>query len=82
MAYTKTCDECGKILGNDGTPFIQIHGSISDQVEHEDGRVHFRYLTPHAYAKLAFCNEECEFKWRNHVREERKYIERQSYPQV
>lgn len=64
MAFRKQCDneECGKLLGNDGVPFLQLHGSMSEQVE-ENGNVEYRYLTPHAKAKLAYCDTTCLEAW-------------------
>ena len=81
MAYRKQCDnkECGKLFG-DGTPFVQIHGSVSDQVETGD-EVKFRYLTPHSNSKLAFCNEACENKWRVAQRGNTEFTQRPFYPQ-
>lgn len=65
MAFRKQCDldDCGKILGNGPVPFLQFHGSMSEQIEREDGDVTYRYLTPHARAKLAFCDSLCLVAW-------------------
>lgn len=63
MAFRKQCDysKCGAVLGGK-EPFLQLHGSVSEQIE-EGEKVSFRYLTPHARAKLAWCNKGCLGDW-------------------
>lgn len=81
MAYRKLCDECGAELGMDGTPFLQIFGSISEQIEYPDGKVLYKYLTAHARSKSAWCNNKCQCAWLDRQREAREFIERPLYPQ-
>lgn len=65
MAYRKQCDyeKCRAMLGVKDVPFIQIHGSISEQREDGNGAVQYRYLTEHVNSKLAFCNDNCFKDW-------------------
>ena len=77
----KLCDNCGTELGLNGGVFLQLHGSFSEQIEDSDGRVAFRYLTPRADSKMAFCDDECEQIWKDIQRKRRGFIERPSYPQ-
>lgn len=63
MAYRKQCDSCEELLGQEDVPFIQIHGSISEQVEDREGKVEYRYITPHPNTKLAFCDIVCLGTW-------------------
>lgn len=81
MAYTKTCDNCGSELGTNGVPFVQTHGSVSEQKEYSDGRVSFRYLTEYPNSKIAFCDDTCEMAWRELRRSEQDFIVRPTYPQ-
>ena len=63
-------------------PFLQIHGSISEQIEDPDtGEVMFRYLTHSHDSKLAFCDDNCEGQWKDKRRGVRYFIKRPSYPQ-
>lgn len=77
MAFRKQCDneECGKLLGDDGVSFLQLHGSMSEQIE-ENGDVEYRYLTPHAKAKLAYCDTGCLTAWVNQERKRTPYTKR------
>ena len=71
MAYAKHCDrmECGKPLGNNDLPFLQIHGSISEQMEDAYRNIEYRYLTPHPNFKGAWCDATCLTEW---VEEQKK----------
>lgn len=73
MAYIKQCDraDCHRELGQDEFPFLQIHGSVSEQVDVRYGGVEYRYLTPHKDAKLAFCDADCFAGW---VQEQKGFI--------
>lgn len=80
MAYIKTCDNCGEQLGG-RRPFLQIHGSISEQIEAPDtGEVMFRYLTM-GNTKLAFCDDNCEGQWKDKRRGIMAFTQRPTYPQ-
>lgn len=72
------CDYDGLELGMDGNPFINFWGSLSDQIEDADGAIRYRYLTPYAQAKLAFCNLECLSKWAEEARAAIPYVHRKS----
>lgn len=78
MAYRKQCDYDGAELGMDDTAYLQIHGSISQQIESSDGtEISYRYLTPHQNTKLAFCNAACLTKWIAEQEQEIPYESRQ-----
>lgn len=51
------------MLGNDETPFLQVHGSISEQIEDGNETIKFRYLTNYHQSKLAFCDDGCMVLW-------------------
>lgn len=76
MALEKTCDYqlCRKRLKGDQS-FIQTRGTISDQIEREDGSVSYRYLTRNANETHTYCNEDCEKGWRNDQRNNRYFID-------
>lgn len=78
MAFRKQCDHrgCGKLLGNSDQPFLQFHGSMSEQIETADGTVEYRYLTPHARSKLAFCGAECLEGWIEEAKEQSQFMQR------
>jgi len=65
MAFRKSCDNCERLVDRSDQPFIQIHlhGSISEQVEHENGDLQFRYLTERDNMKVVFCNGPCFLEW-------------------
>ena len=81
MAFRKVCDGCGADVGTDGKPFVQIHGTVSEQVESVGGEVMYKYLTPYANAKITFCSDQCEMDWRDGRRAVRNFIQRPLYPQ-
>lgn len=73
MAIKKSCDNCDKILNRDKKPFLQLHGSISEQIE--DGiSIMFRYLTAHYQHKLAFCDDSCLIEWINKQRALKAFV--------
>lgn len=62
--FRKLCDYHRTEIGQDGAPYLQIHGSISEQIEHPDGEtVEYRFLTPYQNTKLAFCDTDCLTAW-------------------
>lgn len=70
------CDFDGAELGMDNNSFINIWGSISDQIENVNGEVKFRYLTQRPQTKLAFCKGECLLGWMEIQRTDNPYAER------
>lgn len=74
MAFVKLCDNDGKVLSGD-SPFVSIKGSITDQIEREDGTVEFRYLTDSETRDeyRTFCSDGCEMEWRRKRRTIRKF---------
>lgn len=76
MAYRKMCDFDGSELGMDDNSFINIWGSVTDQIESIDGEVQFRYLTPRPQTKLAFCSGDCFIGWVNLQRIDNPYVKR------
>lgn len=76
MAYIKICDACGKEMEKHGDTIIQIHGSISEQMTDSQGRVDYRYLTPHPNTKLAFHDVGCLQDWIVDRQEETPFVPR------
>lgn len=77
MAYRKMCDNCGAELGMDNNPFMNVWGSISDQVESLDGNeIKYRYLTPRPQTKLALCGTDCLTGWIGTQRANTEYADR------
>jgi len=70
------CDFDGAELGMDNNPFMNIWGSVSDQIENLDGEVQFRYLTDRPQTKLAFCNGDCFVSWLEIQRADNPYVAR------
>lgn len=70
------CDFDGSELGMDNNPFINIWGSVTDQIEDVDGEVQFRYLTPRPQTKLAFCNTDCFAGWMLLQRIDNPFVDR------
>lgn len=77
MAFIKTCDysKCGKTLAG-SAPFLQFHGSVSEQIEDGEGGVKYRFLTPHSEYKGAVCNDECLSGLLNEWRAKNEFIQR------
>lgn len=64
MAYRKFCDYDDVELGVDDTSFLNLWGSLSEQIEeNDDGQTMYRYLTPARDTKLAFCDITCLVGW-------------------
>ncbi len=82
MAFIKQCDNtaCGKLLGNSPDSFLQIHGSISEQREPDDGSTDYRYLTPYSNSKVAFCDVVCMNVWIDEMQNTKPFITRQVIP--
>lgn len=78
MAIKKSCDNCDRVLNRDGEPFLQFHGSISEQIEDGKGLMKYRYLTAHYQHKLAFCNLVCTGEWVDKQRAEKPYQQPES----
>lgn len=84
MAFLKYCDleSCGRAM--DERPFLEIHGSISEQIEGIE-QLKFRYLTERGRPKLVFCNFSCLRDWIKQRQLEEPFVEQASkrgYPQV
>lgn len=78
MALIKICDNCGKKLGGNDQAFLQLQGSLSEQVERSNGTVSFRYLTKYEKSKMVFCDDKCENKWKEEQRKKTSFTERSS----
>ena len=78
MAYVKKCDrmDCGKVLGEADVPFLQIHGSVSEQAEDHRRNIEYRYLTPHAHFKGAWCDTACLAGWIDEQRKQTPFTKR------
>lgn len=84
MAFLKYCDleSCGRAM--DDRPFLEIHGSVSEQLEH-GSVLKFRYFTRRGHNKLVFCNLACFRDWVHQRQLEEEFVEQESkrsYPQV
>lgn len=79
MAYRKQCDACLEELDRPNTAYLQIHGSISEQVTDDERAVEYRYLTPHANTKLALCSPDCFLAWVDERRKEIPFVPRPKY---
>lgn len=73
MAIKKSCDNCDIVLGRDGSPFLQLHGTLSQQIEDGKGILMYKYLTNYSQNKLAFCNTSCLTLWIENQRANKEY---------
>lgn len=81
MAYRKQCDYDGSELGMDGNAYLQLHGSLSEQIESPDGKgIEWRFLTPYSNTKLAFCTSDCLNKWIEQQQQNTPYQQREVIP--
>lgn len=80
MAYLKQCDCCSAELDVKGQPYLQIHGSISEQVKTPRGEVEYRYLTDYGNTKLAFCGNTCLVEWLDFRRGSTPFVPRAPRP--
>jgi hypothetical protein len=77
MAIRKVCDQCETTLGLDSVPFLQIHGTITEQAEdNRTGEVRYRYLTLAYRQKIAFCDAVCLSEWIKERQRVVRYIQR------
>lgn len=76
MAYRKQCDHCRADLETTDAPYLQIHGSISEQTKDEQRNIEYRYLTPHPNTKLALCDDACVLGWLNDMRNTTPFVRR------
>lgn len=77
MAFRKECDFDRKLLGEEANvPYIQLHGTVSEQRHDEDGLTEYHYLTDYFNSKLAFCNAECLAAWVRKQAESKPFFRR------
>lgn len=75
--FRKLCDYHRIEIGQDGATYLQIHGSVSEQIESPDGEtIEYRFLTPYQNSKLSFCDVGCFTAWVEEKSRQKPFVQR------